>query len=345
MYESNTQAVSDKLAAASSTVFTQETIDSILSLVSSPTNPTVVVDTINAANNGTVNPAVGTEVVFVTTSDTQVTKLTVTGNTPAVFFQGAGGVDATIGGANPAATGNQSAAVADADAIQRVVVGTAGADTITIADGKNTQIVAGDKDVIKAGSGHTVVVAAQGSSTVVGGDETIVQAKGGDEDFAISVVNGHVKVTNATTNVSVDMTGVQYVQLDNKEALIFADNVKQAAVANLYQAVFGRTAEFAGLDFWFEQADKGVSLNAIAQGFMASSEYQLGTLNNAQFVDALYHGVMGRNGDAGGTTFWVNALTAGVSRADVITAFAEAAATNSTEVTVIGSVTIVPDLM
>lgn len=343
MYESNTQAVSDKLQAASSTVFSQDVINDILSLVSTTTDTIIKIDTV-APINGIVTPAAGTEIVFVTTSDTAVTNVTVNADVPAIFFQGAGGVNATIGSAPASANGNSSAA-STPDAIERVVVGTAGADTITIADGKNTQIVAGDKDVIKAGSGHTVVVAAQGSSTVIGGAETIVEAKGDDDDFTITVANGHAKIANATTQVSVDLTGVQYVQLDNGQALIFAENAKQATVANLYQAVFGRTAEFDGLDFWFEQADKGVSVKAIAQGFMASSEYKLGSLNNAQFVDALYQGVMGRNGETAGTKFWTDALSAGVSRADVIVAFAEAAATNSLEVTTVGSVTIVPDIV
>lgn len=343
MYDSNTQDVSDKLKAASSTVFTQETIDSILSLVSTTTDATIKVDTVKPAANGVVTAAAGTEVVFVTTSDTTVTKVAVNADIPAIFFQGKGGVDATIGSAPASANGNSSAASADADAIERVVVGTAGADTITITDDKNTQVIAGDKDVVKAGDGHTVVVAAQGSSTVVGGEDTIVQVKGDDDDFTITVANGHAKISNATTKVSVDMSGVQYVQLDNSQALIFADNAKQATVANLYQAVFGRTADYAGLDFWFEQADQGVSVKEIAQGFMASAEYELGGLSNAQFVDAMYHGVMGRSGEAAGTKFWTDALAAGVSRADVIVAFAEAAATSDDEVTIVGSVTIVPD--
>jgi len=345
MYDSNTQAISDKLAQASKTVFTKETIDNILSLVSTSTDKTVKVDTVQPSANGIVTPAAGTEVVFVTTSDTKVTKVTVNADVPAIFFQGAGGVDASIGTPPATANGGKAAATADSDAIVRVVVGTAGADTITITDGKNTEIVAGDKDVVKAGSGHTIVVAAEGSSTVVGGAETIVQAKGGDDDFTITVDKGHVKITNAATHVSVDMTGVQYVQLDNKEALIFADNAEQAAIANLYHAVFGRTAEFNGLDFWFQQSDKGVSIKAIAEGFMASSEYKLGGLSDAQFVDTLYHGVMGRTGEAAGTEFWTHALETGVSRADVIVAFAEAAATNTAEATIVGSVTIVPHIV
>ena len=209
--------------------------------------------------------------------------------------------------------------------IQRIVVGTAGADTITIADGKNTQVVAGDKDVIKAGSGNTVVVAAQGSSTVVGGADTVVEAKGKEGDFIVTVASGHAKISNATTKVAVDMTGVNYVQLDNSDALIFAGNAKQAAVANLFQAVLGHTADANGLEYWFDQADKGVSLKTIAQGFMASSEYTGTTQTNAQFVYTLYQELLGRAADTSGNTFWLDKLSAGVSRADVAVAFANAA--------------------
>ena len=341
MYESNAQSISAALTSTSASVFNQDTIDSILSLVSSTTDTKVVVDTVAASDNGTVTAVAGTEVVFVTTSDTKLTNVAVNGDIPVVFFQGAGGVNATVGGKIQTANSNESAATGDSDVIERVVVGTAGADTITIADSKNTQVIAGDKDVVKAGNGHTVVVVAQGSSTVVGGDDTIVEASGKEADFKISVVDGHAKITNATTQVSVDMTGVQYVQLDNTDALIFAGNTKQAVVANLYQAVFGRTADAGGLEYWFDVADQGVSMQTIAQGFMSSSEYTGATQTNAQFLNTLYQELLGRNADDGGNAFWLEKLAEGVSRADVAVAFADAASTNAGEVTVVGSVTII----
>ena len=341
MYESNAQSLSAALTSTSASVFNQDTIDSILSLVSSATDTKVVVETVDANDNAIIAPVAGTEVVFVTTSDTKLTNVAVTGNIPVVFFQGAGGVNATVGGTIQTANSNESAAIGDSDTTERVVVGTAGADTITIVDSKNTHVIAGDKDVVKAGSGHTVVVAAQGSSTVVGGADTIVEAAGKEADFTISVVGGHAKITNATTNVSVDMTGVQYVQLDNTEALIFAGDTKQAVVANLYQAIFGRTADAGGLEYWFDVAERGVSMQTIAQGFMSSSEYTGATQTNAQFLDTLYQELLGRSADAGGNAFWMDRLSEGVSRADVAAAFADAASTNAGEVTVVGSVTII----
>lgn len=341
MYDTNAQAISDKLTQTSTAVFNQETIDSILSLVTSTTDTVVTVETVEMTQNGVLNVAAGTEIAFVTTSDTVQTAVTVTGNTPVVMFQGAGGVDATFQNAPASASAGSSAAVADASATQRVIVGTAGADKITIADGKNTKVIVGDKDVVVAGDGHTVVVAAQGSSTVQGSDNTIVEVVGKESDFTVSVNDGHATIANAATGVSVDLSGVNFVQLDGSDALIFADNAKQAAVANMYHAVLGRNADAGGLDFWYDRVDEGVSLTAIANAFLTSAEYGDQSQTNAQFVDMLYDKLLGRDGDTTGYEFWTKALEAGVSRATVVTAFAEASVTDATEVAVVGTVTIV----
>ena len=137
MYDSNAQAVSSALTATSTEVFNAATIQQILSLVSSSTDTKVVVDTTTVANNATISGGAGVEVLFVNTAPNAVTNVTLTGDTPVVFFQGAGGVNATVGtaaAANTAEAGASLATVAGVD-IERVIVGTAGADTITIVDG------------------------------------------------------------------------------------------------------------------------------------------------------------------------------------------------------------------
>jgi len=338
MYDTNAQAISDQLAATSATFFSQDTINSILDLL--PTSGTVVADNLTATNNATITPDAGTDIVFIETSATQQTTLTVTGDTPAIFFQGAGGVDATIGSTSTP-TGNSSAATVAGEAIERVVVGTAGADVLTIADGKNTQVVLGDQDTVVAGSGRTLVVAAEGSSTVIGNDKTVVQAAGAEGDFTISTADGKATIVNAATGVTVELTGVDYVQLDGDDVLVFADNADQAAVANMYHAVLGRNADASGLEFWYDRVDEGITLEAIAQGFLSSAEYTAtGAQTDAQFVAELYTNLLGRDADAAGTAFWTGQLTAGVSRADVLTDFAEVSVTGD-EVDVVGTVTII----
>lgn len=339
MYDSNAQAVGDALKAASTAVFTDDVVSQILSLVSTSTDTEVVVDTVTATNNGTIEAAAGTEVLFVNVANSGGTTVTVTGEAPVILFQGAGGVDASIGNASTA-EGGSSAATIPGDEIERFVVGTAAADTITIVDGKNTQIIAGDGDEINAGTGHTVVIAAQGDSVVNGGGNTVVQAAGNEEDFVVSVAAGVATITNATTGVSVALTDVNLVQLDDGDALVFADNEDEAAVANLYHAVFGRNADYSGLDFWYDRVEEGISLERIAQGFLDSDEYTNETQTDAQFLDSLYDNLLDRDGDAIGTAFWLGQLEDGLSRAEVLVAFAEASVSGD-EVDVVGTVTII----
>lgn len=342
MYDTNQSAITEALQDVSAEVFSASTIDSILSLVTTDTNTTIVADQVTVANNGTLTVAEGTEIAFVTVNGTAPTTLTVNADIPVVLFQGNGGVDATFNA--PAAAGGKEAGAAVqaavGDAIERVIVGTAGADKITIVDGKATQVVVGDKDVVTAGSGHTVVVAAQGSSTVVGGGDTIVQAVGEADDFTVTAKDGHALIKNATTGVAVDISNAQFVQLDNNEALIFAANDHQAVVANLYQALFGRTADAAGLHYWYEVTNEATDVGNVAAVFMASTEYTGETQTDAEFVASLYQNVLGRAGDAGGVTYWTEALADGASRANVAAEFV-VGATNPAEINVVGSVTVV----
>lgn len=341
MYDSNAQAVSNQLAATSTQFFNTRTIDQILALVSTPTDPKVVVDTVTVVNNATISGGAGVEVLFVSTAPNALTNITVTGDTPVVFFQGAGGVNATIGTATPnTAEAGSSAAVVAGVNVERVIVGTAGADTITIVDGKNTQVIAGDKDTVVAGTGQTVVVAAQGTSKVVGNDKTIIVTDGVEADFSIITNNGQSKVTNTKTNVSVEFTDVDFVQLNGTDALIFADNADQAVVAHIYQALLGRTADAGGLEFWFDRADAGVALSTIASGFMDAAEYTGGTQTNAQFIDALYDGLLDRDGDTAGTAFWISKLDSGIARSAITVEFVEAVM-SGVETQIVGSVTIV----
>lgn len=341
MYDTNATAISNQLKSTSATFFTDETISSILDLISTPNNTTIVANNVQATNNTTISDAAGVDIVFVETSATERTNVNVTADIPAIFFQGAGGVNASIGAAPaPDATGNSSAATVAGQDIERVVVGTAGADTITIVDGKNTQVIAGDKDTVVAGSGWTHVVAAEGKSTVVGNDKTIVEATGAEADFTVATADGKAIIVNSKTGVSVELTDVNYVQLNGTDALIFADNAKEAAVANLYHALLGRNADAAGLEYWFDVAETHESLHAIAGGFLGSAEYTAKDQDDAEFIDALYAGLFGRDADAAGADYWLDRLEDGASRADVATAFAEASV-SGVETDIVGSVTII----
>jgi hypothetical protein len=101
-----------------------------------------------------------------------------------------------------------------------------------------------------------------------------------------------------------------------------------AAVARLYDTVFGRLPDVVGLDFWRGQLDTGaLQLRDVAANYVASGEFQAtyGALDNPGFVNAIYQNTLDRPADPGGRDFWVGQLQAGMTRAEVILAFSESA--------------------
>jgi hypothetical protein len=346
MYEQSTSVVVNALSNSSATVFDEGTIQRILSLTTQGSTDTTVSFDEVVATGGQVNASAGAEVVFVGSSATETTTLTAPKGAPVVIFQGLGGVNATF---NDGPTTVQSGA----GVVERVIIGSAGADKIIISDSKNSQITIGAGDTVVAGAGNDTIVAGTGNSTVVGGTgHAIVQLGGNDADYVVTVVNGHAVVTNGSTGVTTDISKIQYVQLDDGEALVFANNTVEAAVTTLYQTAFGRTADANGLQFWFDAAANGMSLHNIAAAFEASNEFKVeAPAGQDAFVTNLYQNTFGRAADSAGLAYWTNALENGVvDRADLIEQFSYIAAqhiagTLDGEATIIGSVTIIPGVI
>jgi hypothetical protein len=342
MYEATSTAVETALNASSPAVFTSSTIDKILALTTGPGDTTTRIDQVVPDASGNVTVAAGAEIVMIDSSDTTVTTLTVP-NAPVIIFQGQGGVIATIG--DGASTVTSGYGVTD-----RVVVGTAAADMITIVGSQNSLVTIGDGDTVVAGAGADTVVAGGGDTTVQGGTGyAIVQLTGSASDYVVTVVDGNAVVTggNSTTNIS----GIQFVQLDNGEALIFAQSESQAAVSTLYEALFGRAADSNGLDYWFDVADAGASLDQIANAFINSAEYQaLGTKTDGEFINSVYLNTFSRAATTLEIAEWTLALVNGSNRADILEGVALNAADNisgdlNTEATIVGSVSIITTII
>ena len=93
----------------------------------------------------------------------------------------------------------------------------------------------------------------------------------------------------------------------------------------VYQAVFGRVPDAAGLDFWVDAYRAGTSLETITEGFVASEEFQNKYGNVADgsdpaFIQQLYINVLGRAGEPAGVAFWTSQT--GISPAEVVRLFA-----------------------
>ncbi|HEX7132452.1 MAG TPA: DUF4214 domain-containing protein [Iamia sp.] len=93
----------------------------------------------------------------------------------------------------------------------------------------------------------------------------------------------------------------------------------------LYGGAFDREPDAAGLVFWIQQRQRGVTLDRMATSFASSAEFVklYGDLADRPFVEQVYRNVLDREPDASGTDYWVAQLAKGVSRGKVIVGFTE----------------------
>jgi hypothetical protein len=118
--------------------------------------------------------------------------------------------------------------------------------------------------------------------------------------------------------------GVLDAGLQNLQQIVAALATSPEALNNvdpiirLYDGLFGRSPDYAGLKGWVALADGGTSFGTIVQDFVQSQEfandYNGGVLapipgiNGAFFIDALYNHSLGRAPDAAGLAHWLSVL-------------------------------------
>ena len=102
-------------------------------------------------------------------------------------------------------------------------------------------------------------------------------------------------------------------------------NNTMAVVARLYNATLGRDPDLGGAEYWARQLGGGTPLQSIVAGFTGSPEFQgrYGALADRPFVEQLYRNTLFREADIPGLNNWVQAISAGLSRADVVLGFSE----------------------
>lgn len=98
------------------------------------------------------------------------------------------------------------------------------------------------------------------------------------------------------------------------------------AVARLYVASFGRAADKDGFNYWLDlYATAELSLQEMADLFIASAEFQerFGAIDDEAFVGQMYLNVLGRAEDPDGAAYWLELLTNGLTRSDLLVFFTE----------------------
>ena len=236
--------------------------------------------------------------------------------------------------------------------IDRVIVGGSGENTFVVNGDHDTTIVGGDKtDTFTTTGGNDRIEAGTGATTAnTGAGFDVVIAKGDVEDYDVEIVDGALVLTSkagasvATTTITAkDVNFIEFSttvegDLANTKSIAVLGDAESATTVRLYDGLLGRNAESAGAKFWLDAQETGTSLEAIAQTFLNSAEFQTehANLSNEAFVALLYTQALQRTdggaADAEGVKFWVDALNNNASRAQVaVTIVASTEAATDTE--------------
>lgn len=129
----------------------------------------------------------------------------------------------------------------------------------------------------------------------------------------------------AKVSYSIDFfSALYYTGGSDSEA--FNDKGINGFIDRLYTLCFGREADDDGFIYWRKAlVDKSKSGAGVAYGFFFSDEMKLRNLSDEAFVELLYRVMMDRASDASGKAYWLERLSAGVSREGVYKGFAESA--------------------
>jgi uncharacterized protein (TIGR03118 family) len=229
-----------------------------------------------------------------------------------------------------------------------------GAIVAAFADGDGGDPLANYSATIDWGDGSSSsagTVTGSGNSFVVTGSHTYAAAGDYDLKIAISDQDGSSAnpvshafidapvasfVANAFENVlhrAPDDTGLSYWNQQIAGGLTtgqFASDLTHSAefyATNVidpdYQKYLGRASDSAGLAYWTGQMQQGMTDQQIEANFIASDEFYAhsgGT--NADWVNAMYQVVLGRQADTAGLNYWLAQLASGASRSSVAMGFA-----------------------
>ena len=95
-------------------------------------------------------------------------------------------------------------------------------------------------------------------------------------------------------------------------------------VNRLYSKCLGRKADINGLEYWTKALVKdGKTGGSVAKGFFDSKELADKKLSDKDYVTLLYNTILNRKPDTKGLNYWINKLSSGKSRNDILAGFVD----------------------
>ena len=212
----------------------------------------------------------------------------------------------------------------DLDSLTNPVI-LGGSDTLTGSPQADYLLGFGGDDLLQGMGGNDNLEGWDGRDTLDGGAglDTAVFS-GSKAGYTLTRTSSGMTAASAADGTDA-LINIERLQFTDKTLAFDLDgNAGQAY--RLYQAAFDRVPDQGGLGYWIDQMDSGTGLSQVATGFINSAEFKAlygNNPSNAEFVTLLYDNVLHRAPDAGGYNYWMNELSHGVSREQVLTGFSE----------------------
>ncbi len=92
-------------------------------------------------------------------------------------------------------------------------------------------------------------------------------------------------------------------------------------VTSLYRSILKREPDSGGHNYWVTGLRGDMTREQVISRFFGSPEYQGSGRSNRDYARDLYHGVLGREPDSSGLSYWIGALDGGKSRDQVLWGF------------------------
>ncbi len=108
---------------------------------------------------------------------------------------------------------------------------------------------------------------------------------------------------------------------DVVEALWNSAEHRAGQVTDYFNTFLNRGPSNNERNVWVGLMQAGIEESLAMRVFVSSPEFSQLHASNSDFVNALYSKVLGRSADSGGQQFWVNTLSNGASRFDVVQSF------------------------
>ena len=149
-------------------------------------------------------------------------------------------------------------------------------------------------------------------------DTTATDSANTDDTNADTTANtddANADASNTDTDTTANTDDADTQEADNADDADNADAQEsvEAQIAELYIATFDRAPDAAGLEYWVEQYQNGMSIEEIAQSFFDQPEtkQKYGDGDVESFIESVYENVLDREPDEAGLEYWKGELENG----------------------------------